>query len=78
MAIWGDRDAMIPVEHAYAAKQARPDIRLEVLADVGHFPQVERPAEVVELIEDFIAADIAAGAEPVGVAQRSQDSESEP
>jgi pimeloyl-ACP methyl ester carboxylesterase len=78
MAIWGDRDAMIPVGHAYAAKQARPDIRLEVLADVGHFPQVERPAEVVELIEDFIAADIAAGAEPVGVAQRSQDSESEP
>lgn len=77
MAIWGDRDAMIPVEHAYAAQQARPDIRLEVLAGVGHFPQVERPAEVVELIEDFIAADIAAAVEPVVVELRSQDSESE-
>lgn len=56
MAIWGDRDAIIPVEHAYAAQRARPDIRLEVLTDVGHFPQVERPAEVIELIEDFLAA----------------------
>ena len=76
MAIWGDRDAIIPVKHAYAAQQARPDIRLEVLAGVGHFPQVERPAEVVELIEDFIAADIAAAAEPVGVERRSQGDES--
>lgn len=58
MAIWGDRDAMIPVKHAYAAQQARPDIRLEVLAGVGHFPQVERPTEVVELIVDFMARDI--------------------
>jgi pimeloyl-ACP methyl ester carboxylesterase len=77
MAIWGDRDAIIPVKHAYAAQQARPDLRLEVLAGVGHFPQVERPVEVVELIEDFIAADIAAGVQHVGVERRSQESESE-
>jgi pimeloyl-ACP methyl ester carboxylesterase len=30
---------------------------LEVLTDVGHFPHAERPAEVAELIEDFITAD---------------------
>ncbi len=77
LAIWGDRDAIIPVQHAYAAQQARPDIRLEVLTGVGHFPQVERPAEVAELIEDFIARDRAAGAECVGVRHASQDSESE-
>jgi len=56
MAVWGDRDAMIPVQHAYAAQAIRPDVRLEVLTDVGHFPHAERPAEVAELIEDFIAA----------------------
>ena len=55
MAIWGDRDTIIPVEHAYAVQQARPDIRLEVLPGVGHFPQAERPADVAELIDDFIA-----------------------
>lgn len=56
MAIWGERDAIIPVEHAYAVQQTRPDVRLEVLPRVGHFPQVERPTEVVDLIEDFIAS----------------------
>jgi pimeloyl-ACP methyl ester carboxylesterase len=55
MAIWGERDDIIPVNHAYAAREARADSRLEVLPDVGHFAQVEAPTEVVELIEDFIA-----------------------
>lgn len=58
MAIWGDRDSLIPVAHAYAARQIRPDVRLEVLTDVGHFPHAERPAEVAELIDDFITADV--------------------
>ena len=56
MVIWGDQDAIIPVEHAYAAHEARPDVRLEVLTGVGHFPQVERPTEVVDLIDDFISS----------------------
>jgi pimeloyl-ACP methyl ester carboxylesterase len=56
MAIWGERDGIIPVAHAYAAHEARTDSRLEVLPDVGHFPQVEAPREVVELIEDFVGA----------------------
>ncbi|BBY07069.1 alpha/beta fold hydrolase [Mycobacterium noviomagense] len=64
MAIWGEKDNIIPVDHAHAAHEARTDARLELLPDVGHFPQVEAPTEVVELIEDFIAtseqSDIAA------------------
>jgi len=54
MAIWGEADQIIPVAHAYAAHAARAGSRLEVLPGVGHFPQVERPTEVVELIDDFI------------------------
>lgn len=69
MAIWGDSDAVIPVDHAYAVQQTRPDVRLEVLPGVGHFPQVECPMVVVDLIEDFInsqtAADIEQPATPV-------------
>ena len=56
MAIWGERDNIIPVEHAYAAAKVRTDARLEVLPHVGHYPHVEAPNEVVELIEDFIAS----------------------
>jgi pimeloyl-ACP methyl ester carboxylesterase len=55
MTIWGDQDRIIPVDHAYAAQAARPDSRLEVLEGVGHFPHVERPSEVVDLIDDFIS-----------------------
>jgi len=65
MAIWGDQDAIIPVEHAYAVQEARPDVRLEVLPGVGHFPQVERPTEVVDLIDDFITHDTAPRGEQI-------------
>jgi pimeloyl-ACP methyl ester carboxylesterase len=56
MAIWGDRDQIIPVAHAYAAHDVRPESRLEVFEGVGHFPQVERPTEVVDLLDDFITS----------------------
>jgi pimeloyl-ACP methyl ester carboxylesterase len=54
LAIWGEQDAIIPVDHAYSALAARPDCRVEVLPDVGHFAHVEAPNEVVDLIDDFI------------------------
>ncbi|MGD9621997.1 MAG: alpha/beta fold hydrolase [Mycolicibacterium sp.] len=56
MIIWGDQDRIIPIDHGYAVRDARPGCRLEVLEGVGHFPHVERPTEVVDLIDDFIAS----------------------
>jgi pimeloyl-ACP methyl ester carboxylesterase len=53
--IWGEQDRIIPVAHGYAAHQAVPDSRLEVLAGIGHFPHVESPTAVVDIIDDFIA-----------------------
>jgi hypothetical protein len=53
--IWGDQDRIIPVAHGYAAHDAVPGSRLEVLAGVGHFPQVESPTAVAEVLGDFIA-----------------------
>jgi pimeloyl-ACP methyl ester carboxylesterase len=55
LAIWGEEDTIIPVDHAYAALEARPDCRLEVLPGIGHFAHVEAPAEVAELIDEFIS-----------------------
>lgn len=54
--IWGDQDRIIPVAHGYAAHAAVPGSRLEVLAGVGHFPHVESPTAVVEILDDFIVA----------------------
>jgi pimeloyl-ACP methyl ester carboxylesterase len=55
LAIWGEEDNIIPVDHAYSALKARPDCRLEILPGVGHFAQVEAPTEVIELIDEFIS-----------------------
>lgn len=55
LAIWGEEDNIIPVDHAYAALEARPDCRLEILPGVGHFAQVEAPDKVIELLDEFIS-----------------------
>ena len=55
LAIWGEDDDIIPVDHAYSALQARPDCRLEVLPGIGHFPQVEAPTAVVDLLDEFLS-----------------------
>ena len=55
MLIWGEQDRIIPVAHGYAAHDAVPGSRLEVLAGVGHFPRVESPSAVVDILDDFIA-----------------------
>ena len=52
--IWGDDDRIIPVSHAYAAHDALTGSRLEVLEGIGHFPHVEAPMAVAEIIENFI------------------------
>ncbi len=54
--IWGDHDNIIPVSHAYAAHEALPGSRLEVLNGVGHFPHAEAPTAVAEILENFIAS----------------------
>lgn len=56
MVIWGDQDHIIPVEHGYELDRLRPGCRLEVLPGVGHFPHVEKPTDVVDLLEDFISS----------------------
>lgn len=53
--IWGEQDRIIPVAHGYAAHDALPGSRLEVLDGVGHFPHVESPSSVVDIVDDFIA-----------------------
>jgi pimeloyl-ACP methyl ester carboxylesterase len=54
MIIWGNRDTVIPLSHAYAAHEALPDSRLEIIEGAGHFPHVEEPLRFVELLSDFM------------------------
>ena len=52
--IWGERDAVIPVDHAYAAKEALPSCRLEVFERVGHMPQHDAPERFVQVVLAFL------------------------
>jgi pimeloyl-ACP methyl ester carboxylesterase len=53
--VWGARDRIIPLVHAYQAHEAIPNSRLEVIEGVGHYPHVEAPGRFVEILRDFLA-----------------------
>jgi pimeloyl-ACP methyl ester carboxylesterase len=52
--VWGDHDTIIPVSHAYAAHEAIPGSRLEIIEGSGHFPHVEAPDRFLDVLVDFI------------------------
>ncbi|MDQ6840492.1 MAG: alpha/beta fold hydrolase [Actinomycetota bacterium] len=60
MIMWGDRDGIIPVDHARAAHEAIPHSRLEIIEGAGHFPHVEEPGVFASLLADFVATTTAA------------------
>jgi pimeloyl-ACP methyl ester carboxylesterase len=51
--IWGERDPVVPLEHARAAAAEIPHAHLEALP-AGHVPQLGNPKRVAALIEDFV------------------------
>jgi pimeloyl-ACP methyl ester carboxylesterase len=56
MLMWGARDSVVPLGHAYKAHAAMPGSRLEIFDDAGHFPFRTDPARFVGLLEDFCAS----------------------
>lgn len=52
--MWGDKDRIIPVSHAYQAHEAIPNSRLEIMEGLGHFPHAEDPVRFVEILGDFL------------------------
>ncbi|MEU5002330.1 alpha/beta fold hydrolase [Streptomyces sp. NPDC021622] len=54
MLVWGDRDSVLPVDHAFTAHQAMPGSRLEIFGGAGHFPFRADPTRFVGLVEEFV------------------------
>jgi pimeloyl-ACP methyl ester carboxylesterase len=54
MLLWGDRDSVVPVRHAYGAHEAMPGSRLEIFEGAGHFPFHTDPTRFVALVQDFV------------------------
>ncbi|HVP02189.1 MAG TPA: alpha/beta fold hydrolase [Solirubrobacteraceae bacterium] len=54
--LWGARDPLIPVSHAYAAHELMPHSSLEVFERAGHFPFRDDPVRFVTALSDFVAS----------------------
>jgi pimeloyl-ACP methyl ester carboxylesterase len=54
--VWGERDPIIPVEHARRAHRLVPGSRLEIFPDAGHFPHLDDPLRFVRLLTEFMRA----------------------
>ena len=52
--VWGDRDRIIPVDHAHRAAEAMPGARLEVLEGAGHFLPWRDADRFLPILEDFL------------------------
>lgn len=53
--VWGQDDQVIPVRHASNAAALAPEVRVEVLADAGHFPHKNHPEEFARILDDFVS-----------------------
>jgi pimeloyl-ACP methyl ester carboxylesterase len=52
--VWGERDPIIPVEHARTAHRLVPGSQLEIFGGAGHFPHLDDPLRFVRLLTDFM------------------------
>ena len=52
--VWGEKDPLIPVRHAYEAHERIPGSRLEIFPGAGHFPYRDDPRGFAEILLDFV------------------------
>ena len=52
--IWGEKDGITPLAHAYFMKEKIPGAKLEIIPNVKHNPHREAPETLVEKIKEFI------------------------
>lgn len=57
LVVQGAEDRLTPASVARAVVEGRPDWRLEILDDVGHVPQLERPDRFLEVVGAWLEGD---------------------
>jgi pimeloyl-ACP methyl ester carboxylesterase len=54
LVVWGEDDGIVTLDYGEKLCRALPEARFEKIARAGHYPQIERPDEVVALIDGFL------------------------
>jgi pimeloyl-ACP methyl ester carboxylesterase len=52
--VWGGRDSLLPLRHAREYARRIVGSRLNVIADAGHLPMIERPQDFNRLVLEFL------------------------
>ncbi|MDQ6778131.1 MAG: alpha/beta fold hydrolase [Actinomycetota bacterium] len=68
--IWGSRDRIIPTQHGRRAHDEMPGSHYLEIPDAGHFPQLDRPRELVDAIVRFVGSTEPAQAGPDRLRER--------
>jgi pimeloyl-ACP methyl ester carboxylesterase len=63
LVVWGESDGVVDPEYGRAYAQALPNARFELIPEAGHLPQIEQPARLLALVEEF--ADSIAATPPI-------------
>ncbi|OLZ74748.1 alpha/beta hydrolase [Streptomyces sp. IMTB 2501] len=58
LVVWGESDQVVDTDYGRAYAAALPDSRFELLHRSGHLPQLETPAELLDLIWEFTETQI--------------------
>ena len=54
LVVWGESDRIVPLSAGERIASAMPNARLEVIAGAGHLPHIEKPDEVVPLLQQHM------------------------
>jgi len=55
LVIWGENDGIVTPDYGERLSRSLPQARFELVGSAGHYPQIERPGEVADRIEAFVA-----------------------
>lgn len=57
LVVWGAEDRIIPADSGRRISEAIPGSRLEIIAECGHLPHVEKPGEFSRLVLEQLAGE---------------------
>lgn len=58
LVVWGEKDGIVTPDYGQQLCRSLPDARFEAIQQAGHYPQIERPDEIVDAIERFARAEV--------------------
>jgi pimeloyl-ACP methyl ester carboxylesterase len=54
--VWGREDAIMPLNVCQRYARAIPGATAKIIENCGHMPEMEKPAEFVQVVLDFLTA----------------------